>query len=292
MTIDAVSHTYRTVLGHELFFREAGPRDAPVLLLPHGYPCSSYQYRRLMPALADRWRTISFDWPGFGYSATPDPQAFGYDFSAYAEILSAVADEFRLTHYALWLHDYGSQIGLRHALARPDAISALIIQNGDIYEDVLGPKYAALKAWWADKSAHNHAVLEDAVSEEGFRAEFIGEVHDDIAARVPPDLWKLHWPLMDHPVRKAMAVGLMEKLEENLTWFERYQAYLRQHQPPALLVWGAMDGYMPAISAHAYRRDLPKAEIHILPEAGHWLLETHLDEALPLVRDFLARVHS
>lgn len=292
MKVHAVSHRHRTVLGHDLFFREAGPEDAPVLLLPHGYPCSSYQYRRLMPALADRWRTIAFDWPGFGYSSTPDPQSFGYDFSAYAEVLGAVADELNLTRYALWLHDYGSQIGLRHAIARPDAVAALIIQNGDIYEDVLGPKYAAIKAFWADKSPDNHRVLEEAVSEEGFRAEFIGEVDSHVAALVPPDLWKLHWPLMDHPLRKAIAVGLMEKLEENLSWFPSYQAYLRDHQPPTMLVWGAMDGYMPAMSAHAYRRDLDKVDIHILPDAGHWLLETHFDEALPLVRDFLGRVHS
>lgn len=282
---DGLAHRRIELGGLSIFY-------APIVLLPHGYPCSSFQFRRLMPALADRWRTIAFDWPGFGYSGTPDPAAFGYDFDAYADVLARFADGLGLGRYLLWLHDYGSQIGLRHAITRPERIAALVIQNGNIYEDVLGPKYATVKAWWVDKTAAKHRPLEEAVSEAGFRAEFVGEVADDIAARVPPDLWKLHWPLMDTPVRRQVAVGLMEKLEANLDWFPRYQAYLREHRPPTLIIWGPEDGYMPAESARAYARDLPDAELHLLDGAGHWLLETHFDEALPLVRDFLARVHA
>lgn len=284
-------HRQIEVDGNDIFYREDGPADGPVLLLPHGYPCSSYQFRRLMPALADRWHTISPDFPGFGYSATPEISEFGYDFDAYAGFLAAFADALGLRRYALWLHDYGSQIGLRHAIANPERIAALIIQNGDIYEDVLGPKYAAIKAYWNEKTPQKHRRLEEAVSEEGFKHEFIGEVSDDVAERVPPDLWKLHWPLMDTPARRRLAVGLMERLEANLDWFPRYQAYLRERQPPTLIVWGPEDGYMPAESARAYRRDLPDAELYLLDGAGHWLLETHFDEALPLVRDFLTRVH-
>lgn len=190
-------HRQVKVDGNAIFYREDGPTDAPVLLLPHGYPCSSYQFRRLMPALADRWRTFAPDFPGFGYSATPDFSAFGYDFDAYAGFLTAFADTLGLSRYVLWLHDYGSQIGLRHAIAHPQRITALIIQNGDVYEDVLGPKYAAIKAYWTEKTPEKHRPLEEAVSEEGFRHEFIGEVADAVAERMPPDLWKLHWPLMD-----------------------------------------------------------------------------------------------
>lgn len=292
MDNQCVIHRHTEIAGLQLFLREAGPRDAPVLLLPHGYPCSSFQYRRLMPALADRWRTVAFDWPGFGYSGTPDPATFGYDFDAYARVLTAVADALGLQRYAVWLHDYGSQIGLRHAIAHPERVAALIIQNGDIYEDVLGPKYETIKAWWIDKTAEKHRLLEDAVSERGFRAEFVGEVTNNIAMRVSPDLWKLHWPLMDTPIRRRVCVELMEKLEENLAWFPRYQAYLREHRPRALIVWGPEDGYMPAESAVAYHRDLPSAELHLIDGAGHWLLETHFDEAMPLVREFLARVHA
>lgn len=289
MAETAIRHRNARIDNHTIFLREAGAPNAPVLLLPHGYPCSSYQFRRLMPALADRWRTVAFDWPGFGYSDTPDPGGFGYNFDAYEGVLSAVVDYLELDRYALWLHDYGSQIGLRHAIAHPERIAALIIQNGDIYEDVLGPKYETIQAYWADKTPETHRPLEEAVSEEGFRAEFVGEVVDEIAQRVPPDLWKLHWSLMNTPARRQVAVGLMEKLEANLLWFPRYQAYLREYRPPTLIVWGPEDGYMPAASARAYTRDLPNAELHLIEGAGHWLLETHFDEALPLVRDFLAR---
>jgi pimeloyl-ACP methyl ester carboxylesterase len=292
MDNQCVIHRHTEIAGLQLFLREAGPRDAPVLLLPHGYPCSSFQYRRLMPALADRWRTVAFDWPGFGYSGTPDPATFRYDFDAYARVLTAVADALGLQRYAIWLHDYGSQIGLRHAIGHPERVAALIIQNGDIYEDVLGPKYETIKAWWIDKTAEKHRPLEEAVSERGFCAEFVGEVTNNIAMRVAPDLWKLHWPLMDTPIRRRVCVDLMEKLEENLAWFPRYQAYLREHRPRALIVWGPEDGYMPAESAVAYHRDLPSAELHLIDGAGHWLLETHFDEAMPLVREFLARVHA
>ncbi len=284
-----VRHRHLDIDGCRLFLREAGPPDAPVLVLPHGYPCSSFQFRRLMPALSDRWRTVAFDWPGFGYSETPEPGRFDYDFDGYAGTLAAVTEGLGLSRYALWLHDYGSQIGLRHAIAHPDRIAALIVQNGDIYESELGPKYAAIKAWWADKSAQKHHPLEEAVSEDGFRHEFVGEVSPAVAAAMPPDLWALHWPLMDTPARRQIAIGLMEKLEDNLTWFPRYQAYLRQHRPATLIVWGPQDGYMPAGAARAYLRDLPEAELHLLEDAGHWLLETHFDAALPLVRDFLGR---
>ena len=286
----AVRHTAISLDDIEIFYREAGPADAPVVLLPHGYPCSSFQYRAFMPALADRWRLVAPDYPGFGYSDTPGEKSFNYNFDGFADFLDRFASALNLTRYALYLHDYGSQIGLRHAIARPERIAGLIIQNGDIYEDVLGPKYETIKRYWSDPSEENRAALEEAVSEDGFRAEFVGEVDDAIAKRLPPDLWKLHWPLMNKPLRREVSVRLMEGLEENLDWFPRYQAYLREHQPPTLIVWGPQDGYMPAESARAYLRDLPNAELHLFDDGGHWLLETHLDVVLPRVRAFLDRV--
>lgn len=279
--------------GTRIFYREAGPAEAPVLLLPHGYPCSSFQYRHLMPALAGRWRLIAPDYPGFGYSDTPDADSdrVTCDFDGYAAFIDRFTLALGLTRYVMYLHDYGSQIGLRHAIARPERIAGLIIQNGDIYEDTLGPKYAAVGRYWADPSAEHRAVLGEAVSEAGFRDEFVGEVDRAIAGRVPPDLWKLHWPLMNTPRRREISVGLMEGLHENLAWFPRYQAYLREHQPPTLIVWGPQDGYMPAESARAYLRDLPHADLHLVEDGGHWLLETHLDVVVPLVRTFLERIH-
>ena len=259
-----VKHLRRTIDGVEVFYREAGPADAPVVLLPHGYPSSSFEFRNFMPALADRWHLVAPDFPGQGYSGTPED--FRYDFDGYADFLDALVRDLKLDRFALYLHDYGSQIGLRLAIKAPERIAALIIQNGDIYEDALGPKYEGLKAHFANPTPDSRQKLEDAVSEEGFREEFLNDVHGELAEMVSPDLWKLAWPLMTAK-RRGIAVGLMEGLKENLAWFPCYQAYLRQHQPPTLIVWGSHDGYMPAPSARAYLRDLPDAELHLLAAA-------------------------
>jgi pimeloyl-ACP methyl ester carboxylesterase len=271
-----------------VFYREAGPAEAPVVLLPHGYPSSSFQFRRLMPALADRWRLVAPDFPGFGYSDTP--AGFAYTFDGYAKLLDRFATRLGLRRYALYLHDYGSQIGLRLAIRAPERVAALIIQNGDIYEDALGPKYDGLKAHWVRPTPEGRGKLEDAVSEEGFRDEFLNDVRPELAERIPPDLWRLAWSLTT-PERRKAYVGLMEGLQENLRWFPRYQAYLREHRPPTLIAWGPQDGYMPEGSARAYLRDLPDAELHLL-DGGHWALETNLEEIVALARDFLGRVHA
>jgi pimeloyl-ACP methyl ester carboxylesterase len=285
----AVRHRVLDVDGVRVFYREAGPHDAPVVLLPHGYPCSSYQFRNLMPALSDHWRTIAPDFPGFGYSGTPEPERFEYSFDGYARFLDRFATRLGLERYALYLHDYGSQIGLRLAIRAPRRVSALIIQNGDIYEDELGPKYKGLQEYWRDPTPEGRAVLEAAVTEAGFREEFLNDVREDLAERIPPELWTLAWTQLRPPERRSIMVGLMDGLRENLDWFPRYQAYLREHRPPTLIAWGPQDGYMPEGAARAYLRDLPDAELHLL-DGGHWALETNLDEITRLVREFLTRV--
>lgn len=225
-------HRTIDIEGIETFYREAGPLDAPAVLLPHGYPSSSFQYRHVLPLLADRWHLVAPDFPGFGYSATPPRDRFAYDFDAYADFLDRFVARLGLRRYALYLHDYGSQIGLRLAIKRPQQVAALIIQNGDIYADQLGPKYEPLKAYWDKPTPQARQKLVDAVSEEGFRHEFVGEVQLHLVARISPDLWRLSWPLMNTPQRREIMVGLMEGLRENLAWFPRYQAYLREHRPP------------------------------------------------------------
>jgi pimeloyl-ACP methyl ester carboxylesterase len=276
--------------GTRIFYREAGRPDAPVVVLPHGYPSSSYQFRNLMPALADRWRLVAPDFPGFGYSDTPDRADFEYTFDAHADFLQRFVRALELPRYAIWLHDYGSQFGLRLAMADPDRVAALIIQNGDIYEDQHGPKYEPLKAFWANPTPEGREKLGDAVSEAGFRDEFVGEVPDHLVERITPDLWRLHWALMSDPVRRENVINLLADQGNTVPWFARQQEYLREHQPPTLIVWGPHDGYMPDGAARAYFRDLPDAELHLL-DAGHWALETSLDEVVPLVRDFLGRFH-
>jgi pimeloyl-ACP methyl ester carboxylesterase len=282
-----VYHRRIDIDGVSIFYREAGPAEAPVVLLPHGYPCSSYEFRAYLPRLADRWRLIAPDFPGCGYSDTPE--AFTYTFDGYTTLLERFVDRLGLGRVALYLHDFGSQIGLRLAIRRPERIAALIIQNGDIYEDALGPKYAALQEYWQHPTSARRDEIARGITKEEFEREFLNDVGPDLAARIPPDLWELHWALSTDR-RKAIAADVIAGLRDNLAWFPRYQAYLRTHQPPALIVWGPRDGYMPEPSARAYLRDLPRAELHLL-DGGHWLLETHLDEVVALSRDFLARTH-
>jgi pimeloyl-ACP methyl ester carboxylesterase len=286
-----VEHAEMDVGGVRVFFREAGRRGAPALLLPHGYPCSSYQYRNLMSALSDRWHVLAPDFPGFGYSATPDPARFDYSFDGYAEFLEQFARARGLERFVLYLHDYGSQIGLRLALRAPERITGLIVQNGDIYADVFGPKYGALLKYFEHPTSDGRRELERAVSEEGFRDEFLNDVREELQRRLSPDLWTLAWLQLNHPVRREIMVRLMEGLKQNLEWFPRYQAYLREHRPPTLIVWGPQDGYMPEAAARAYLRDLPDAELHVL-DGGHWALETNLEEIVVRVRDFLLRTQT
>jgi pimeloyl-ACP methyl ester carboxylesterase len=285
-----VFHRTIDIDGIEIFYRESGPQDAPSILLPHGYPSSSFQFRNLIPALADRWHLIAPDFPGFGYSATPDSTHFSYTFDGYADFLERFTDSINLTRYVLYLHDYGSQIGLRLAIKAPEKIAALIIQNGDIYEDEFGPKYKELKEFWNNPTQEKLEKLSNAVSEEGFRDEFVNDVSGNLIEQISPDLWKLSWSLMQHPYRRQIMIGLMEGLRDNLDWFPRYQSYLHDNQPPTLIVWGRHDGYMPEGAARAYLRDLPDAELHLL-DGGHWALETNLQEIVALTRDFLVRVH-
>jgi pimeloyl-ACP methyl ester carboxylesterase len=278
-------HRRVDVDGIDTFYRVAGPADAPVLLLPHGYPCSSFEFRHLMPPLADRWRTVAPDAPGFGYTAEPD--GFGWTFQAFADWLQAFARVLGLERYVIWLHDYGSQFGFELALRDPARVRGLVVQNGDIYADEHGPKYAALKRFWAAPSDEGRRRLADNVSEAGFRDEFVGEIPEVLVPLLPPDLWKLHWSLMDTPSRRTGVVQLFEDQRTTLDRFAEQQRYLQVQRPPTLIVWGSHDGYMPAGAARAYLRDQPDADLHLL-SGGHWLLETHLTEVVPLVRRFLS----
>jgi pimeloyl-ACP methyl ester carboxylesterase len=284
-----VRHRRVTIGDVDTFYREAGPEEAPVVLLPHGYPCSSYEFRNLMPRLADRWRLIAPDYPGAGHSGTPED--FDYSFDGYAQFLDGFVTTLDLDRFVLYLHDFGSPIGARLAIKAPERIVALIIQNGDIpYEDALGPKYAEIEETWTLPPSEMRAKLAEAINEETFRQEFLNAVRPELVDRIPPDLWTLHWSLMT-PRRQEIAVDLIAGLKENRAWFPRHREYLAQHRPPTLIVWGPQDDYMPEASGRAYLRDLPDAELHMLDD-GHWLLETNLDEVVPLVRDFLGRVHA
>lgn len=287
MTADtAVRHRWIEMDGMRVFVREAGSPLAPAVLLPHGYPCSSYEFRNLMPLLADKWRLVAPDFPGCGLSDTPD--GFRYDFDGYAEFLSRLATRMGMQRFVMYCHDFGGYIGMRLGVREPERIAGLIIQNADIYEDTFGRKYDGLKAYWDDPTPEKREELGEAISEEGFRDEFLNDVEGEIAERISPDLWALNWA-QTTPKRKDIYHGILAGLKENLEWFPRYQTWLRERRPPALIVWGPNDGYLPEGAARSFLRVLPDAELH-LTDGGHWLLETHLDEVAPLIRRFLERV--
>ncbi|MFC7307040.1 alpha/beta fold hydrolase [Streptomyces monticola] len=286
-----VAHRTLDVDGVRTFYREAGPPDAPVVLLPHGYPSSSFMYRNLLPVLGDRWRLLAPDFPGFGYSETPDPAHYRYAFAAYADFLESFVRTLGVGRFALYLFDYGSQAGLQLATRHPEWITAVVIQNGDAYEATLGPKYDHLKEFWSDPSPERRAALAEAVTERGLREEVIGEVPAPYAERISPDLWELSAPRLCRSPNREIMVDLFADIRSSVDRFPAYQSYLRGARPAALIVWGPHDGYMPEESARAYLADLPDAELHLLDGAGHWALETHLHEVTGLMREFLGREH-
>lgn len=284
-----VTHHTVDVDGIEIFYRAAGPPDAPVLLLPHGYPSSSFQYRTFMCALGDRYRLIAPDYPGFGYSEAPPRDTFTYSFQSYATVLERFTQVLKIDKYALYVFDYGSDVGFDLATRHPERIEALIIQNGDLYEDALGPKYQYLKDFWANPSEEQRKKLAENLTEEGLKEEILSGLSPEIAQRISPDLWQLSQPILER--NREQMIDLFLDLGESIKRYPGYRAVLREHQPPTLIIWGPNDGYMPEASGRAYLRDLPNAEFHLLPDAGHWAIETHLAEIVDLTRDFLARLH-
>ena len=210
-------HRRMDVGGVDIFYREAGPPDAPVLLLPHGYPCSSFEFRNLLPRLGDRWRLLAPDYPGMGYSDTPEH--FDYSFDGYAQLLDGFVRALGVERFVLYLHDFGSPIGARLAIMRPERILAQIIQNGDSpYEDALGDKYAEIEKSWLLPEPEMRAEIGKAISEDVFREEFLNDVRPDLVPRIPPDLWKLHWSLIN-PRRREIAIDLIAGLKANRSWF-------------------------------------------------------------------------
>lgn len=283
----SISHQRINLDGIDIFYRECGPSDAPVLLLPHGYPCSSFEFRNLMPLLGDRWRLVAPDFPASGFSGTPEN--FDYSFGGFASFLERFLDRLGIDRFALYLHDFGTWIGLQLAMRRPGQLAALIVQNGDIYEDALGDKYEALLKVLALPRDEALRTLRSSITREEFEREFSNGIPPACEARLPPELLELHWGLMTEQ-RKDIQARVILGWKDNFEWFPRYQAWLREHRPPALVVWGPNDGYMPEKSAQAWLRDLPEADLHLL-DGGHWLLETHLAAVASRMREFLGRHH-
>jgi pimeloyl-ACP methyl ester carboxylesterase len=281
---------YRTIEidGVRLFYREAGRRGAPALLLLHGFPSSSHMFRLLIPALAERFHVIAPDYPGFGYSAFPEASAFEYTFASYARLMERFTRAIGLTRYALYVQDYGSPIGLRLALLAPERVTALVVQNGNAYEEGLSAEWEPLKAYWRDRTPANREKLRGWLSADGMRLQYAAGLSESQIHLLSPDTWTLDWALLSRPGNIDVQLDLFGDYQSNVALYPAFHSYFREWQPPTLVVWGQRDPFFTVEGARAFTRDLPDAEVHLL-DAGHFALETHGVEIAALMRDFLER---
>jgi len=284
----AATVRYRTnqVDGVKMFYREAGPADGPVVLLLHGFPTSSHMFRNLIPTLADRYRVIAPDYPGYGQSDAPDHTKFAYTFAHYADIVDTLMSQIGAKSYAMYVMDYGAPVGYRLALKHPERVSGLIIQNGNAYEEGLREFWDPIKLYWADGSAQHREALSNLVTLAITKFQYTDGVKD--LSRISPDNWVHDQALLDRPGNKDIQLDMLYDYRTNVPLYPQFQKFFRERKPPALIVWGRNDKIFPEVGAHPYRRDLPDVEFHIL-DTGHFALEDKLDVMAPLIRDFLDR---
>ncbi|WP_410594629.1 alpha/beta fold hydrolase [Amycolatopsis sp. lyj-23] len=278
-----VHHRYATVAGHRLFYREAGPADAPTIVLLHGFPTSSHMFRHLIPALADRYHVVAPDYLGSGASDAPLTGEFTYTFDALAELTLALLDQLGLGRFALYIQDFGAPVGLRIAAGNPGRVTAIVTQNGNAYVDGLG---AGLPQKLAAGTLSDDD-LRAMVTLEATKAQYLDGVPDP--ALVSPDVWIHDQALLDRPGAAAIQQALLADYHHNIGRYPEFHEYFRTSRVPLLAVWGGNDEIFVADGARAYARDLPDAEIHLL-DSGHFALETHLDAIAGYIRGFLGRV--
>lgn len=270
----------------EVFFREAGPANGPVLLLLHGFPSASHMFRDLIPLLADGYRVIAPDLPGFGQTKAPPLGAFTYSFDALADVLDSFVDALGLDAYALYIFDYGAPTGLRLAMRHPERVTAIISQNGNAYLDGFSDEWGAWQVYWREPSDANREACRASLSADTIRNWQYGTGADP--SRLSPDGYELDIAYMARPGAEDLQLDLILDYRSNVALYPAFQAYFREHRPPFLAVGGRHDPAFVPAGAEAYCRDLPDAEVHLL-DAGHFALETHSAEIAARIRDFLVR---
>jgi pimeloyl-ACP methyl ester carboxylesterase len=278
---------YRTsrVDGLPIFYREAGPRDAPTLLLLHGFPSSSRMFEPLLRRLSDRYHLVAPDYPGFGHSAWPDPRQFDYTFDHIATEIDRFTQTIGLERYTLYMQDYGGPVGFRMLLAHPQPVEALIIQNAVAHNEGLGAIWAPRRAFWADRAANEAAFRKTFLSLETTRTRHLGS--DPNVDRYDPDLWTDELAFLSQPGQADIQTELFYDYRTNVEAYPRWQAWMRERQPRLLVIWGTHDPSFDIGEPERYRKDVPGAQIHLL-DAGHFALDTRADEGAALIRDFMA----
>ncbi|TYB94864.1 alpha/beta fold hydrolase [Micromonospora sp. WP24] len=283
-----VHHRYATVRGQRLFYREAGPADGPAIVLLHGFPTSSFMFRNLIPALADRYRVIAPDHLGFGLSAAPPADEFDYTFDALADLTAGLLDQLEVRRYAMYVQDYGAPIGWRLALADPDAITAIISQNGNGYDVGFLPDFwRTVWDYHREQTPETEVGIRSALTLETTKWQYLTGVPDETL--VSPDTWQHDFALLSRPGNDAIQLALFRDYATNPPLYPALHEYLRHHRPPVLAAWGRNDPIFGPDGARAFAADVPNAEIHLL-DGGHFLLESAGTEIAELIRDFMARL--
>jgi pimeloyl-ACP methyl ester carboxylesterase len=285
MTNIAVRYGTVQVDGLSIFYREAGPKDAPTLLLLHGFPSSSRMFEPLLQRLSNSYHLIAPDYPGFGHSDAPAPSTFAYTFDRIASIMEDFVKIKGLTRYSLYLQDYGGPVGLRLAIAHPERIENLIIQNAVSHEDGLGPLWATRRAFWADRPAHEEALRANFVSFEATRQRHLG--NDPDPSRYNPDLWTDEYAFLSRPGQTQIQSDLFYDYRTNVASYPQWQAWLQERQPRLLVLWGRYDPSFQVAEAAAYQRDVKHAQVDVL-DAGHFALDTDADLIAAKIRTFLS----
>jgi pimeloyl-ACP methyl ester carboxylesterase len=286
--VTAVHHRYATVRNERIFYREAGPDDAPAVVLLHGFPASSFMFRNLIPVLARGYHVIAPDHLGFGYSAAPSADEFDYTFDALTELTAGLLEQLGVTSYAIYVQDYGAPIGWRLALRDPDAITAIITQNGNGYDaGFIDSFWKVVWDYQRSQTPDTEAAIRTALTLETTRWQYVTGVPDETL--VSPDTWQHDFALLSRPGNDAIQLALFRDYATNPPLYPALHGYLRDHQPPVLAVWGKDDPIFGPDGARAFADDVPDAEIHLL-DGGHFLLESAGDQVADLILAFLSRV--
>lgn len=279
-------HKTTEINGVEIFYREAGPKHAPTVLLLHGFPTSSHMFRHLIPMLSTRYHVVAPDYPGFGNSAQPARTDFDYTFDGYANLVDAFLTQQGIDRYTIYLMDYGAPVGLRLAAAHPERVDALIVQNGNAYEEGLREFWDPLREYWANPTPELEAALAGFINLDGVKWQYTHGVRD--VATISPDNWNIDLIHLSRPGNLEIQLALFFDYQHNLTRYPEWQAYFRAHQPPTLVVWGQNDFIFPVEGAYPYLRDLTDIEFHLL-DTGHFALEEDGPVIGRLIRRFLNR---
>lgn len=279
-----VHHRFEQAGDVKVFYREAGPRDAPIVLLLHGYAASSFMYRNLIPLLADGYRVIAPDLPGFGFTEAPARGQYDYTFDQLAKTIGQFTRQLGLDRYAMQVFDYGAPVGWRLAAEHPARISAIISQNGNAYEEGLGAGWAPIQKYWKDPSQANRDALREFATPASIRWQYLEGVPDQTL--VAPDAIALEGHLVSRPGNAEVQLDLLLDYASNVEKYPEFQAYFRKHQPPLLAVWGKNDPFFLPAGAEAWKRDIPGADVRFY-DTGHLALETHGAEIGAVIRRFL-----